>query len=159
LNPDFSRRADLPARWAAYTRLRVPATARGLALEHLASPVWASVFDGYDASWTGSPLEVRHPLMDVRLVTFLVGLPGVPWCVRKELVRRALRPLVPPEVHQRPKTVLVEDPVKVKLHQQGIPRGKNLAWEPEIARFIEPTLMTPVPRTASVDETSCWLRP
>jgi asparagine synthase (glutamine-hydrolysing) len=159
LNPDFSRRADLPARWAACTRPRVPATARGLALEHLAAPVWASVFDDYDASWTGSPLEVCHPLMDVRLVTFLVGLPAVPWCVHKELFRRALRPLVPPEVYQRPKTVLVEDPVQVKLHQQGISWGKTLAWEPEIARFIKPNMLAQVPQTANVDETYCWLRP
>jgi asparagine synthase (glutamine-hydrolysing) len=159
LNPDFSKRADLPARWAEYHRLRPPATARGFAREYLASPLWATVFDSYDPTWTGAPLEARHPLMDVRLVTFLLSLPAVPWCVNKELFRRVLRPILPSELCRRAKTVLRDDPVRVMLWNQGRRWEKSLDFRNEIGSYVNPLALAEPPPNPTTDEAYQWLRP
>ena len=60
--------------------------------------------------------------MDVRLLSFLVGLPAIPWCINKELFRRWLRPRLPAAIYQRPKTYLLEEPVRAKLETQAVDR-------------------------------------
>jgi asparagine synthase (glutamine-hydrolysing) len=159
LSPDFCQRASLTDRWADYHRPREQTTPRGVVQKQLSSPYWASVFDRYDASWTGSPLEVRHPLMDVRLVTFLAGLPAVPWCVHKELFRRHLKCRVPREVHERPKTVLADDPVRVKLARQGVPWKEDTELESEMGGFVNQAALPRYQCHMTVNELYHYLRP
>jgi len=64
-------------------------------------------------------LEVRAPLLDLRLLQFLLRLPPVPWCVAKELVRKVMKGHLPDAVLQRPKTPLVVDPLEVCLQKQA----------------------------------------
>ncbi len=66
-----------------------------------------------DAGWTGVPLEARAPLLDLRLLRFLLRLPPVPWCVNKELARQAMKGCLPGAVLQRPKSPLAMDPLEV----------------------------------------------
>ena len=58
------------------------------------------------AEVTRQPVELRFPLFDVRLVKFVMSLPGIPWCQHKALPRRAYRGRLPQEVLDRPKTTL-----------------------------------------------------
>ena len=53
---------------------------------------------------TGAPLEVRFPLLDTRVVRFVVNVPPIPWCQNKRLPRDAYRGLLPAAVLQRRKT-------------------------------------------------------
>jgi asparagine synthase (glutamine-hydrolysing) len=163
LNPDFCKRADLPARWAEFTEpsaaARLPATARGRAREHLGSPLWATVFDGYDPTWTGAPLEVRHPFMDLRLVEFLVNLPAVPWCVNKDLFRRVLRRTLPRTLCRRPKTVLRDDPVRVMLWDRGRRWNNTLDFRTGMDSYVNLSMVAGPPPNYTIDETYQWLRP
>jgi len=62
-------------------------------------------------------MEARHPFFDVRLMRFFLRLPTLPWCAEKELLRRGLRGLLPPEIIRRPKAPLAGDPVNVMLRE------------------------------------------
>ena len=54
------------------------------------APPGACLFDSLDPGCLGRPIDVRHPLLDLRLIRFALGLPAVPWCVNKHLLRRCL---------------------------------------------------------------------
>jgi asparagine synthase (glutamine-hydrolysing) len=137
LHPDFVSRASLRERWEHFQRESKPQTARSLARDHLLSPIWAGVFDNYDPGWTGIPLDFRHPFMDVRLITFLLGLPTLPWCVNKELFRRALRNKVPEEIVRRPKTCLPGDPERCRLQERPEWWLRYATLTPAMERYID----------------------
>ncbi|HET6933116.1 MAG TPA: asparagine synthase-related protein, partial [Candidatus Acidoferrum sp.] len=80
---------------------------------------WASVHESEDAGYTGVPLETRTPLLDLRILRFLLRLPPVPWCIDKELGRRAMKGELPEEVLARPKAPLLADPLEVCWQRQG----------------------------------------
>ena len=54
---------------------------------------------------TGLPVDSRWPLLDTRLLSYVLSVPSVPWCQQKEIVRRAFAAELPPAVIRRPKTV------------------------------------------------------
>jgi asparagine synthase (glutamine-hydrolysing) len=102
-----------------------------------ASPAWALVFDGYDPGCTGRPLEVRHPLVDLRLIRFALALPAVPWCVDKHLLRRCLDVALPAEIRARPKTPLPADPAAA-LHRRDGLRSSLPEWRsPLLSAFVD----------------------
>jgi asparagine synthase (glutamine-hydrolysing) len=108
LNESFVTRMRLRERWADAMRAPPPFDplrpyAR-LTFDRLARI--STFFEAVDASRTGVPLEMRHPFFDLRVVGFCLSLPTVPWCIRKEILRRWLRGRVPEAVRRRPKTPL-----------------------------------------------------
>jgi asparagine synthase (glutamine-hydrolysing) len=118
LNPTFERDLNLRDRWR---QLREPRK-----LEHplhptayasLTGPYWPNVLEGEDASWSGVPVETRAPFLDPRLLRFLLRVPPVPWCMNKELLREAMRGLLPENIRSRGKTPLRGDPLQ--LHAQN----------------------------------------
>jgi asparagine synthase (glutamine-hydrolysing) len=54
--------------------------------------------------FTGVPLQLRFPLLDTRVIRFVVNAPAVPWCQNKHLAREAYRHRLPDAVLRRPKT-------------------------------------------------------
>lgn len=120
---DFARRSHLKDRWRQRRSSPVyehPVHPQAYASLH--SAYWAAVLEGEDAGWIGVPLEARAPLLDLRLLQFLLRMPPVPWCVNKELTRKAMKGRLPDAVLQRPKTPLVMDPLKACQQKQ--------AWTP-----------------------------
>jgi asparagine synthase (glutamine-hydrolysing) len=124
LNPEFERRLCLRDRWRepkdefagvhpfhpkAYTSLH--------------SNYWGTVFDYEDVDWTRTAMEVRAPLLDLRLTRFLLRVPPVPLSLEKELNRRSMRKFLPDAIIERSKTPLVDDPLEVCL-ERGL-------WHPE----------------------------
>jgi asparagine synthase (glutamine-hydrolysing) len=89
----------------------------------LQSGYWSGFLETEDAGWTGVALESRAPLLDLRLLRFLLRLPPVPWCIDKELARKAMQPYLPAAIVRRPKTALVRDPVEAAQTERG--------WRPE----------------------------
>src|SRR5882762_10659420 len=88
----------------------------------LTGPFWPNILEGEDAAWSGAALEVRAPLLDRRMVRYLLRLPVMPWCMDKQLVRRAMVGELPDETVKRPKTPLAEDPVELWI--------KKKRWKP-----------------------------
>ena len=120
---DFERRVQLKDRWQqrrtapVYEHPTHPKAYKGL---H--GTFWAGALESEDAASIGVPLETRAPLLDLRILRFLLRLPPVPWCVDKELLRKAMKGYLPDAVLQRPKTVLRMDPLEACQ--------KKLAWTP-----------------------------
>jgi asparagine synthase (glutamine-hydrolysing) len=79
------------------------------------SEMWMAVMEEHDSTWTGSRLECRFPFLDRRLLRFLLCLPPVPWCMEKELIRRALRGALPEEIRLRRKAVVLQDALLAHL--------------------------------------------
>lgn len=116
LTAPFAPRSDRAPAWIrrdvlarAGTRHPPPPPAhrsRPDAVRYLADPVWQSVLEPAQRAYTGVPLAVVWPLLDTRVIEFVFSIPPVPWCQRKELVRRAFRGELPDEVLSRNKSPL-----------------------------------------------------
>ena len=70
-------------------------------------PIWQTWFTWGDPTYTGLPVRMRHPFVDLRLLEFVARIPPYPWLVRKRILRDATDGLLPTAVRQRPKTLLV----------------------------------------------------
>jgi asparagine synthase (glutamine-hydrolysing) len=117
---------------------------RAAVRRNLARPTWEIAFRYYDSGQMGFPSQGCHPLMDVRLVTFLARLPAAPWCAEKQLFRMYLRGAVPERVRRRPKTPLAGDPVRVTVKSRGIPEFARLRPETEVATFVDVARLPPI---------------
>jgi asparagine synthase (glutamine-hydrolysing) len=160
LNEAFARRHDLPARWE---KINAKSSSghplRPDAHRALTAPAWSSLFESYDPGVTRFPLEARHPLVDVRLVDYLLAIPPVPWCVKKELLRVAMRNLLPEPVCCRPKTPLAGYPVLELFRQRNAPRIKNAVLTPQLAQYIDRTRTRQVAQESDPDRLWMNLRP
>ena len=93
LNPELVARLDLGERWRQGNRREAvlhPVRPSGYA--SLQSPLWQSVFESFEPSYTGVAMEARHPHADIRLLRFMLSLPALPWC--RETALFGARPAV-----------------------------------------------------------------
>ena len=106
LNQDFAKIIGLQQRWHDFRNSPEDAQhpTHPLAYKSLHSGLWASILETEDAGWNRVPLETRAPLLDLRILTFLLRLPQVPWCMDKYLCRQAMKNLLPTAITERPKT-------------------------------------------------------
>ena len=124
ISPEFERKTNLSERFRESNRPKPhDHSIHPGAYAALQSSYWSGLLEYEDAGWIGVDLESRAPLMDLRLLRFLLRLPPVPWCVNKELVRTALQDYLPETIIQRPKTTLVRDPLEAAQTDRG--------WRPE----------------------------
>jgi asparagine synthase (glutamine-hydrolysing) len=122
MDEELVRRHDLKDRWHdAHLPLRSAHPVRPVAYASFHSPLWQSVFETLEPSYTGSPLEVRHPYVDIRLLRFLMRVPVIPWCRNKHLVRCALRGILPEAVRRRRKRPLSGSPDYERALRHGLP--------------------------------------
>ncbi len=159
LEPAFANRRGLSDRLRRHSRTDIHQTPRAVAHATYASPIWARLFDGHDPNWTGAPLECWHPLLDTRLVTFLLSLPAVPWCAGKRIFREAVGASLPAAIRRRPKTPLPADPVAAKLRQMTNWAGDESDFEPEITAFVTRSLVPNLAACANVSAAWRQLRP
>jgi asparagine synthase (glutamine-hydrolysing) len=120
LEPGFERDLNLRDRWRELqhpVKMVHPLHPEGYAA--LTGAFWPSVFESEDAGWTGMPVVTRAPLLDARLLRFLLRVPPVPWCMNKELLRTAMPGLLPEEVRVRKKTPLRGDPLQLHAEKNG----------------------------------------
>ncbi|GAC1456887.1 MAG: hypothetical protein PVSMB1_06610 [Gemmatimonadaceae bacterium] len=88
----------------------------------LRAPLWQTLFEHLEPSYTGVPLEVRHPFVDIRLLRFLLRVPVLPWCRNKYLLRQALRGTLPETVRVRPKTPVSRNRDYELVRRLGLPQ-------------------------------------
>jgi len=144
LAPEFSRRANLEARWKEHNRLpkswmRHPIHPRGHA--SLSLPQWTHMFEQENAGATSFPVEIRYPFLDLRMVNYLLALPPFPWFFGKLLLREAMTGRLPERVRVRPKTPLQGDPLSEQLKRTGAERLKSLSWIADLDRYIDRTAL------------------
>lgn len=132
------RRFDASARWQEIRAARVAADgARGAAFSDILDPWWASTFESHDPGATQVPVEPRYPFFDVRLASVALSLPSFPWCVNKEILRRAMQARLPDEVRLRPKSPLARG--APAAHGRWTVRQAAAAIEavPAMARYVD----------------------
>jgi hypothetical protein len=158
----------LRGRWEKFHEPPTPLhPARPYASLILTSPKWASLFEEYDAGSTGFPLEFRHPLFDLRLASFLLSIPPVPWCIKKRLLREAMRGTLPDSVRLRPKSPLGGDFNRALLRKAASQWIDTFPATEELARYV---VRDDLPRIVGENESeglrikrsplnlNCWLR-
>lgn len=139
LNPDLVRKHDLMARWESppSTWKRFDNTPRPYAYQVVGQMAEdGRVFEHYDPGFHGCHLEFRHPLLDLRFVEHCLRLPVQPWCLKKHILREAMRPHLPAPVVRRPKSPLPGSPLPPLLQRD---LGKVAPWpvdEKELQKFV-----------------------
>lgn len=139
INPSFAKRLDLETRWKTLrdeSLLQTPG--RESACHSATHPVWQYRFESLDPGVTRFQIESRHPFFDVRLSQFLVGLPVLPWTMKKCIIRACGEGILPERVRLRPKTPLRGSPVFEHAR-----RGAYTDWigesglSPQLAEYVD----------------------
>jgi asparagine synthase (glutamine-hydrolysing) len=137
LDPDLTERLRLHERWLAFSAAAPsphPVMPRGYS--SLRNCIWPALFEEFEPPYTGAALEVRHPFCDIRMLSFLLRVPALPWCRNKYLLRRALRGIVPESVRRRPKTPLIKHPDYERAGLHGLP---ETLVSPRLTAYGKPT--------------------
>jgi len=161
LNPALEERLELKTRWQQVkTAEPVSHPVRPYAHRSFGYLTqWSNFFDGYDPGVTGLPLEHRHPLLDLRLLDYCLTLPPQPWCVKKRILREAMRRMLPEPVRLRPKTPLGIWPGLHKLGALEASWMDDFIPEPGLDAYVKRARIPGVLGTG--DTTNAWenLRP
>ena len=146
LNESFATRLDLPNRFQELNQAPPAAhKTRAKAYGHLANQVgWAALFESMDAGVTGVPLDVCHPLLDLRLIHFFLSIPPFPWCLEKEMLRAGAAGLLPEAVRLRPKRPFPADPSVLAFQQLDHARLARYTLPQELDPFIRRERVVPL---------------
>ncbi len=138
LERQFVERHNLRERW--WELQEAPKTIHPLhpiAFAGLTSKYWSRALECEDAGWTGVPVELRAPLLDQRLLRFLLRVPPVPWCMEKVLLCDAMRGMLPEQVRARPKTPLLGDLIKHSIESKKWRPVPVPEPPPELQKFVD----------------------
>ncbi len=156
LQKDFSKRWELAERWReVMSKPAHPHPTRPHAFRILSSPDWSALFARFDSNVTSLPLEVRHPLIDVRVVEYLLSVPVIPWMLDKTILRKAMVGVLPDTVRLRPKSPLSNDPGLQLTGSQKFRQIDSFKPIPEILAYIDRNAVPPV--SAEEDSNRLWL--
>jgi asparagine synthase (glutamine-hydrolysing) len=124
VNPSLESRLSLRTRWEEQQRSSVESNhpLRPIGYRSFFSPLWPALFGSLDSSNTRVPIETRHPFIDLRMLTFMLAIPAMPWCRVKHIERRAMRGMLPDAVLRRPKSALSSDPIWEAYQTRPLPR-------------------------------------
>jgi asparagine synthase (glutamine-hydrolysing) len=104
-------------------------------------PMWPGLFRVGHPAFTRQPVRFRHPLADLRLISFARSLTPEPWLVNKRILREAARPRLPEAVRQRPKTLLVRTPPPGATEQTLSRLADLITRSEELPRFVNTDLL------------------
>lgn len=151
IEPEFARRQSLEERWhhlwsappaAATTTVRPSAT------NLLLCDPWSTILEDYDTQRTGARLDVRHPILDLRVINFLLQVPAIPWFWHKDLPRRACLGLLPRTIRNRRKTPLAGHPVCAAL-ERGDRLPGNWQYHSAVNSYVRCKHLADLPESVS----------
>jgi len=137
--PGWLQSTDFDNRWESRTARTNPQDHLILPRAHaaLGQPQWTWLFETNDPGVSRSPVEVRYPFFDLRVVEYLLALPPFPWFFRKRLLRRAMEGHLPDRILQRKKAPLTGDPLTVQIRRGAFAKFEQVRWELEMSAYIE----------------------
>ena len=159
LNEDFVGRAKLLERWRQVNDTPLIHPTRPQGYRSLTDPFWPDRFESYDPGVTYVPCEVKYPFFDIRMMTYLLAIPTVPWCTDKELIRKAMHGTLPEPVRRRPKTVLAGDPVLARMRQHEVEWMDSFEGTSELSKYVEREAVPSLLRDNNPDEVWRNVRP
>jgi asparagine synthase (glutamine-hydrolysing) len=162
LAPDFVRRLNLQERWKEaneHPALPLEHPIHAKAHASLFLPQWTLMFEQENAGLTHSPVETCYPFLDLRMVSYLLGLPMFPWCFQKMLLREAMARRLPERVRVRPKTPMQDDPVSAQLQRTGAKRLNQIPWFPVVERYVNRSALVAPHGRMNPEQVGSDLRP
>jgi asparagine synthase (glutamine-hydrolysing) len=137
MDPELELRMRLRDRWKELNEMpRSLHPFRPSSYHCLTSPHLPSFLEGFDASCTQLPVDVRHPLYDLRLQRFFLRLPVVPWCADKEIIRAGMRDHLPETILRRTKCSVQGDPLEAILRDVDADVLNHFEAAPELERYV-----------------------
>jgi asparagine synthase (glutamine-hydrolysing) len=157
---DFAKRMDLGERRKKFPFLGPqvhPVLPRGHASMFL--PQWTQLLENSDPGVTHSPVEIRYPFLDLRMVDYLLALPPFPWFFKKRLLRQAMAGRLPKRTLTRAKTPLPIHPVAEALKTPGSAWLRKADLCPEIRRYVITSEALPVCQARNPEHAYVMIRP
>ena len=138
INSDLSKRLGLNERVNEINSINKNIhSGRPEAYANFLSPVWADAFERNDPGVTHLQLEIRYPMFDIRLVTFMLSVPTIPWCTHKEILRKAVKGLLPDLIRRRPKTPLAGNQFAAVFAQTDAKTFADVKVASEFHRYVK----------------------
>jgi asparagine synthase (glutamine-hydrolysing) len=160
IEESFAKKTNLPQRWKEFTSEPSKAhPTRPYAFRMLNSISWAPLFESYDAGCSRLPFEMRHPMIDVRLVEYLLSIPPVPWCLNKEILRNAMDGRLPKAVLDRPKAPLAGYPPLCHVSESRVRFVDNFEPVSILTKFVNLTARPRIAAEKDADRLAVNLRP
>lgn len=155
LRPEFVKRLNLRDRWeTTNAATSEDHGTRPEAHANLSSPYWTHNFEPFDPGITGINVESSHPFFDLRVLTFLLSLPALPWCSDKEILRQVERGVLPDAIRLRRKSPLIRDPILALLQKPESAWVDSFEPVPELLEYVQRDRIPPVHATA--DQGQAW---
>jgi asparagine synthase (glutamine-hydrolysing) len=137
LEEGLEKQLGLRDRWETLSQENTAVVAfRPEAHAAILESTWPSMFEEFDTGLTGIPVEARFPFFDLRLAGFLLGLPRLPWCCDKQLLRDAGRGVLPDTICLRRKSPLRSDPLIALLGRPEASWVDHFEAVPELGRYV-----------------------
>lgn len=143
VDDEFAARTNLRERWRDFWTNPVNPEhpdnllkKRPAATRSLRANIWTSLFEGYDPGSTGLHLDIRHPFLDLRLIEYVLAIPGKPWCVNKHILREAMKDQLPASVLNRRKTGLAGDPALQLVRRASVRWLDSFEVSPQLRAFV-----------------------
>lgn len=155
IDQGFEKRLGLLERWRQVTAERDAHPTRPYAFRNIDTPHWEALFARFDPGRTGLPMEVRHPLIDVRLVEYLLGLPVIPWILGKHILRESMRGVLPESIRTRRKTPLAGDPGLQLRYSRKVKEIDSFLPMPDVLNYIKRDAVPLL--TTETDPASLWV--
>jgi asparagine synthase (glutamine-hydrolysing) len=161
LAPDFARRLNLEDRARQWSELPdwQPHPILPKAHASLSLPHWATTFEREHVGVTRSPVELRHPFLDLRIVNFLLAMPPFPYFFEKNLLREATVGRLPEAVRRRRKTPLAGAPLSRHLEQPGAKWLDKVNWLGDMDLYIDRRRMQPFQNQTTAEQIHSDIRP
>jgi asparagine synthase (glutamine-hydrolysing) len=160
--PDLARQMNLEERSREFAESLRAASHPLLPSAHasLALPQWSNFLESNDPGATRSPVEIRYPFLDLRIVDYLLSLPPFPWAFQKNILREAMAGRLPDTILLRRKTPLAGDPVAESLKKKPEAAWMNrVAWDDQIARFVDLSQLRPAGQIQETANSAMHIRP
>lgn len=138
LNPDLERHWSLRDRFnTVWSRWRESGRESPASVPNrFRQPLYQSLWESLDPGFSGVKLDIRLPLLDLRLISFVLAIPAFRWYPRKRLLRAAMRDRLPREVIARPKAP-VPGYWEARLRQPGLTdRVRTMPVAAELAMYV-----------------------
>jgi asparagine synthase (glutamine-hydrolysing) len=105
LQEEFERKNSLREKFKSFNNKSYPlASPHPGASQCLALPLWSDMFES--AYNPNLDIEIRHPLLDIRLMQFIFSINAGFWGTNKKIHRDSMKGFLPDTITKRPKTPL-----------------------------------------------------
>jgi asparagine synthase (glutamine-hydrolysing) len=161
LDPELERRWSLRDRFSTvWSRWRESGRGSPASIpSSFRQPFYQSLWESLDPGFSGVNLDIRLPLMDLRLISFVLAIPAFRWYPRKRLLRAAVRDKLPRQVTERPKAS-VPGYWEARLRQLGLTeRVRTMPVAAELAAFVREDAVPSLDANVPVEGDTSNLRP